>query len=83
MILIIPAILIVALIAIILWRRVDSNEKVSEDITCDEGQFFVRGKKDSFTIRTGTRFILKVKNVQIVSVKDTTVSKQQIEYRGL
>lgn len=83
MILIIPAILIVALIAIILWRRVDSNEKVSEDITCDEGQFFVRGKKNSFTIRKGNRFIFTVENGQIISVKDTAVSKQQIEYRGL
>ena len=83
MLLIIPAVLIVVLIAIIIWRRIDSNEKVREDIICDEGQFFVRGKKDSFTIRKGTRFIFKVKNEQIVSVKDTTVSKQQIEYRGL
>lgn len=83
MILIIPAILIVVLIAIILWRRVASIEKVNEDIICDEGQFFVRGKKNSFTIRKGNRFIFTVENGQIVSVKDTTVSKQQIEYGGL
>lgn len=71
-------IILIAITLFILWRKNSFGAKYK----CSEGKFRIRGKKNSFKIYKGKRFVFQVVDGQIVSFMDKAVSDEFIEYGG-
>ena len=75
---IIVFLIVVAIIVAIIWKK---KPKIDLNFISQEGKFHVQGKKGKFQIQKGDRFIFNVKDGQIISFVDKSVSNEVIEYK--
>lgn len=73
--------LVLMVFVVTTWRIVEHRRKLfRKSLSCDEGEFLVRGKKEKFTIKKDGRFEFSVVDGQIVSVTDKQASVQPVRY---